>query len=140
MNLEPSEGKAKETKRKMLVVIRRFKEIRRYLLQPNSPVSAGLSTISSQFLSELADDLHRYKIITMDQIVFALYQKKQRGVLCVRVYQGKASKKKINKLGFLAEPRLTPPPTLCSDPILNLIVGFYNFRCRIVPKGAGLAP
>ena len=82
-----SEGKAKETKRKMIATIRKFKDIKKYLINQNSQLSHGLSDIAAHLQAELQDDLYHFQIITEDQVISALYQKEERGILCVQVYQ-----------------------------------------------------
>ena len=64
-----------------------MKEIKKYLINQNSDLSHGLADIARQWHTELQDDLHHYKIITQDHVFSALYQKEERGILCVRVYQ-----------------------------------------------------
>ena len=87
MNPTLSEGKAKDTKRKIVTAIRKIKEIKKFILNSNSLLSHGLFQVTEHLHQELKDDLYHYKIVTLEQIVYALYQKEKRGVLCVRVFQ-----------------------------------------------------
>ena len=81
-----SEEKAKDTKRKIVSMTRKIKEIKRFLLNSNSPLSLGLSHITELFHSTLEDNLFHYKIITLEQMFYGL-AKTSRGVLCIRVFQ-----------------------------------------------------
>jgi UDP-N-acetylmuramate-alanine ligase len=87
LNPTLSEGKAKDTKRKIVTAIRKIREIKKFILNSNSLLSHGLSQIAEHLHQELKDDLYHYKIVTLEQIFYALYQKEKRGVLCVRVFQ-----------------------------------------------------
>ena len=71
----------------MTVTIRKLKEIKKYLIHQKSPLSHGLSDIAAHLQAELQDDLYHLQIITEDQVISALYQKEERGILCVQVYQ-----------------------------------------------------
>ena len=88
-NLNPalSVGKAKDTKRKIVSALRKIKEIKKFIFNSNSLLTQGLSQVAEHLHQELQDDLYHYKIVTLEQIFYALYQKEKRGVLCVRVFQ-----------------------------------------------------
>ena len=61
--------------------------MRKFLLDQDSPLSAGTLYIIDYLNKELRDDLQHYKVVTLEQVFFALNQQDQRGILCIRVFK-----------------------------------------------------
>ena len=57
------------------------------IINSNSELSRGLSDIVESLLEELADDLYHFKVITIEQVFFALHKVEKRGILCIKVFQ-----------------------------------------------------